>query len=186
MADDDFRYYETYYGIETDDWEETYPGFANHHKFLVKEYISEGCSCTSNSQATDTNEFLYPHYIKDIYFIEGVIMGHVTFGAGGCTSHITSYRLTVCKVHEDTTKTELFSTGWVTVNDDLDWDSGIGSGVGEDVVYPFWIDAWDYQELNRNERIYVKVETDSDNCCILWHSNDSTWEDLRVEIPFRM
>ena len=42
------------------------------------------------------------------------------------------------------------------------------------------------EELDRNERIYVKVETDSDNCCILWHSNDSTWEDLKIEIPFKM
>lgn len=191
MADDDFRVYQTYYGIHVDDWAETFGSFANHHKLLVKEYINEGCSCTTSSIASDTNEFLYPHFIKEIYFIEGVIEGHVTFASSGCTSILTDYRVTVCKVHENTAETELFSTGWVIVNDTLGWNAvdGIPSiiaGEEGEMVYPFWIDAWQHAELSDGERIFLKIETHITNCGVLWNSNDSTWEDVKITIPFKM
>lgn len=191
MADDDFRVFETYYAIHISDWDETYPGFPNHHKLLVEEYISEGCMCVETSRASDTNEFLYPHYIKEIYFIEGVIKGHVTFASSECTGYMTDYRVTVCKVNEDTTKTELFTTGWRAIDHTFGWNAGDGvpsitAGEEGEVVYPFWINAWDKKELTKLDRIYLKIETTSNNCLVLWHSNDSTWEDVKIEIPFKM
>ena len=204
MAADDMRMYETFYGIYVDDWVEDFGSFANHHKLLVKEYINEGCSTASSSTASETHKFLYPHHIKKIYFIEGVIDGQVTFASSGATVFLCAYRVTVGKVHEDTTEDELFTTGWVTVNDTLGWDatyfipSSIASIVGE-VVYPFWIDAWEKEKLDEHERIYVQVESVcSDNnsfvsclaasctSMVLWHSNDATWEDLKITIPFKM
>jgi hypothetical protein len=184
MAADDMRYYETFYGIHTDDWVETFGVFADHHKLLVKEYINEGCSATETSTASDTNKFLYPQHIKKTYFIEGVIQGHITVAASTCTGTMTSYRVTVCKMNENTDDDELFTTGWVTVNDTLAWDAAYS--IGDEMVYPFWIDAWNAKKLDEHERIYIKVETNSDNCCVLWHSNDSTWEDLKITIPFRL
>ena len=194
---DDMRYYETFYGIHTDDWSETFGSFSSHHKLLVKEYISDGCSTTDTSCATNTHKFLYPQHIAKIYFIEGVISGHVTFGASTATAYLCSYKVTLCKVHENTTETELFSTGWISVNDTLVYNNTYN--VGNEIVYPFWIDAWEYQELNEYERLYVKVEstcTDNGNfasCAessctniVLWHSNDATWEDLKITIPFKM
>lgn len=184
MAVDDMRYYETFFGIHVNDWGKTFGNFSNHHKLLVKEYISEACSTTDGSEASITNKFLYPHHIKKTYFIEGVIQGHITIVADRGTCTMTSYRVTVCKVHEDTVETELFSTGWIDVSDILGWD--VVYEVGDEMVYPFWIDAWSKKELNSLEKIYVKVETNSCSCCSLWHSNDTTWEDLKITIPFKM
>ncbi len=185
MANDDLRYYETFYGIHTDNWEINFGLFSSHKKILTKDYINEGCSTTDTSTATATdNKFIYPHHIKKKYWIEGVITGQITIGASGCTSTVTSYRVTVCKMHENNDDDELFSTGWITVNDTLDWDNGLS--VGDEMVYPFWIDAWRKRELSDKEKIYVKVEVKADVCAFLWHSNDATWEDLKIEIPLRM
>ena len=183
MADNKFRNFRTFYGIDTENWVKTYPGFSSNQKWLVEEYISEGCSCVTSSKATDTNEFLYANYIAEKYFIEGVIKGEVSFAASGATSHITSYRVTVCSVHENTTTAELFSTGWVTVDDDLDWDATYS--IGDEIVYHWEIDAHNKATLSENERIYIKIETDSDYNCVLWHDNDSTLTDVWFEIPFR-
>ena len=183
---DDMRYYETFYGISPNDWEITDFGtFQNHHKILERQYISDATSCAETSAASDTNKFLFPHHIKKKYFIEGEISGHITIASSGATSTVTSYRVTVCKTNDNTnTDSELFSTGWVTVNTTLAWD-GVYS-IGEERVYPFWIDAWEYEELSEYERIFVKVEVNCDNNAVLWHSNDATYEDLKVEIPLRL
>jgi hypothetical protein len=197
MGNDDMRYYETFYGIHTDDWDWTFGAFTDHHYVLVKEYINEGCSCTETSSATNIIEFLYPHHIKKKYFIEGVIEGHVTFACSDATAYICQYRVTVGKVNENTTKTELFTTGWTTVDKTLDWNSTYS--IGEEIVLPFWIDAWEKEELGEFDRIYDRVKstcTDDTNftdcsqsACtniILWHSNDSTWEDIKITIPLRL
>ena len=198
----DMRMYETFYGIYKDDWEETFGSFSDHHYVLVKEYINEGCSCTETSTASTTHKFLYPSHIKKTYFIEGVIDGHVTFASSTTTAYICSYRVTVCKVHEDTTETELFTTGWITVEDTLGWNAGYNipsviEGEEGDVVYPFEIDAWEKEKLDEFERLYLKVEStcsaDSNfiscteascNNVILWHANDATWTDIKIKIPF--
>jgi len=156
------------------------------------------------SSATLTHKFLYPEHIKKVYFIEGTITGHVTFAASSATAYICKYRVSVCKVHQNTKETELFTTGWVTVDDTLGWNEeyntpSIIEGEEGEVVYPFRIDAWENAKLDEYERIYVRVEStcsdDSnfssctdDGCAnlVLWHSNDATWEDLKIEIPFKL
>jgi hypothetical protein len=193
----DMRYYETFYGVHIDDWQETFATFSDHHKLLVKEYINEGCSTTTSSCATLTYKFLYPHHIKKTYFVEGVIEGHITFACSSATAYICAYRATLCKVHENNNEEELFTSGWVTVDDTLYWDSGYS--IGDEIVYPFWIDAWNKAKIDENERLYLKVEstctdnTNFGNCAasnctniVLWHSNDSTWEDIKIVVPFIM
>jgi len=194
---DDMRYYETFYGIHTNHWMVNYGSFSNHHKLLVKEYISDACITTATSIATTSYKFLYPQHIAKTYFIEGVIYGHVTFASSGATAYLCSYKVNVCKVHEDTTETILFSTGWVQVDATLVWNSDYS--VGDEHVYPFWIDAWDYAELNEKERIYIQVQstcTSDDNfrnCAgssctniVVYHSNDATYEDIKITIPLKM
>jgi len=181
------RFYQTFYGIHVNDWEETFGSFVDHHKLLVKDYISEGCDTTEASTVSlTTHKFLYPQHIKKIYFIEGVIEGHITLAASSCSTTLSNYRVTVCKVHEDTTETELFTTGWITISDVLAWDAIYN--VGDEMVYPFWIDAWEKEKLIEYERIYLKVEvnTTGDSCCSLYHSNDATWEDVKVTLPLKM
>jgi len=182
MAADDMRDYITFYGIETNDWVFTFGTFSDHHKLLKREYISDACDCQATSVASDTNEFVYQHHLKKTYFIEGVISGHVTFAASGATSHITEYRVTVGKVNQDGTKEELFTTGWVSVDDNLSWNATYS--IGEERVYPFEIDAWEKEKLEENDRIFVRIESDSDGHCVLWHDNNQTFEDFKIEIPF--
>ena len=87
-------------------------------------------------------------------------------------------------MHEDNTASELATTGWVTVNDTLAWDSGLS--VGDEIVYPFWIDIWEEQKITDNERLYLQVEVNCDNNCVLMHANDATWKDVWIAIPFRL
>jgi hypothetical protein len=192
MAADDLREYITFYGIHTNDWKYSWGSYFDHHKILNTEYISDGCDCEDSSSATDltNNVFIYMHHIKKKYFIEGVIEGHVTFAASGCTATIYAYRVSIGRINQATGTEELYTTNWVTVDDTLGWDSGLS--VGEEIVYPFWIDAWEKATLDEFDRIYIKVETDIDtctdtscSCCVLMHSNDPEWEDLKVTIPFR-
>jgi hypothetical protein len=183
MASDDMRYYETFYGLHTHDWGVTFGGFANHHKILNKNYISDAVTqntYTDASTATDVNEFIYPHHIKKVYFIEGVIEGHITYGLVNDTGtgDITSYRVTLCKIHEDTDKDELFTTGWVTVSTTLN--------TTDEVVYPFWIDAWEKEKLGEKERIFIRIETVADNTVELLHGNYPSTEDMKIIVPFKL
>ena len=204
MAGDDMRFYETFYGIHKDDWTETFGSFANHHKVLVKNYISNGCITTDSSTVTNTHKFLYPHHIKKIYFIEGSIEGQITYESSTVTGYLCAFRVTVCKVNTDTTETELYTTGWKVMRDTLGWDAthAVPSAIpGEEgsVVYNFVIDAWQKKKLDEYDRIYLKVESTCslDNSFIncgtsscsnvhLWHSNDAKWEDVKLILPLRL
>lgn len=179
---DDMRYVETFYGIHTNQWKVSFGAFSNHNKLLVRDYISDGTLTTDSSSASDTNEFLYVNHIKKKYFIEGVITGQITLAANSATVSVTSFRVTVCKVNEDTDTEELFTTGWVTVNDTLAY----AGEVGDERVYYFEIDAWEKATLQEKDRLYLKVEVDADNDTILMHSNDADWEDVKVTIPFQL
>jgi hypothetical protein len=192
----DMRLYETYYGIHTEDWSENFGTFSNHHKILVKDYLNEGCNCTDVSTASSVHEFLLPQALKKVYFIEGVIEGHVTFAASESTAYLCSYRATICKMNPETADTELFSTGWVSVNRTIAWHT-VPVEVGDEYVFPFWINAMEQQELGENDRIFLRIEaqcscddtfvTCEDSDCtnlVLYHGNDSEWEGVKVIIPF--
>lgn len=184
MAGDDMRYYETFFAVHLNDWMETYGSFVNHHKLLTKEYESEGCSTLESSSCSETYEFLYPDHIKKVYFIEGVIKGQITIVASSATVTLGTYRITVCKVDDAGVKTELFTTGWITTGTVLNWDAVYN--VGDEIVYPFRINAWDKAKLYDHERLFLRIQTDNKPNAHLWHSNDSTWEDIKITIPFKM
>jgi len=85
-------------------------------------------------------------------------------------------------MHDDLTPTELFSTGWKTVDDTLTYEDEIG----EERVYYFEIDAWEKETLTEFERLYVKVEVTADADTVLMNSNDADWEDVKITIPFML
>ena len=182
MASQDMRFYETFYGVELNDWDFTWGTFTAHHKLLRTEYVSDACSVVTSSSATLTNEFLFETYYKKTYFIEGVIKGQITLVSSETTSHVTDYKVTIGRMNSDNTKKELFTTGWKTVNFDLAWYAAYN--VGEERVIDFSIDANEKATLNSNDRIYVSVVVRGDNTVRLAHDNNATWQDLRVEIPF--
>jgi hypothetical protein len=177
----EMRDYRTFYGINVDDFSITFGGFSQHHKLLVENYISDGCDCTESSSSTLTSQFLYPNHIDKIYFIEGVIQGQITLAASTTTTTVTKYKVSIGKRNEDTTDTILYTTGWISVNKELAWNDTYS--VGDEKVFWFSIDAWDKSKLDEYERIYVQVEVDADEACILYHSNDATWEDIKITIP---
>jgi hypothetical protein len=183
-GNDDMRQHLVLYGFDYNDWTINYGTFASHHKILDEQYISDAASTVETSPASDTNMFIFPFHIKKKYFIEGTIKGHITVAATTATSSVTSYRVSLCRMNEDTTDVELYSTGWVTVNDTLAGEPIHGDG--EEVVYEFWMDAWDYATLSSYDRLYLKVEMDCDEYAVLWHSNDSTYNDLYIDIPLRL
>lgn len=177
------RQYITFYGTYLDDWYETFGSFAATHYFMLREYESDGCSWTDSTEASDTHKFLYPFDIERVYFLEGTAKGQITLAASTCTATVTDYRVTICKVHEDNTETELASTGWRTVNDTIVWDTP--NSIGDEMVYPFRIHISPEKEVTEKERLYLKVEVNCNYCTHLWHSNDATWEDVKIDIPFR-
>ena len=88
------------------------------------------------------------------------------------------------KIIEDMTDEELYTTGWVTVNDSLAWNSTYS--IGSEMVYAFWIDAWEKSKLGEFDRIYVNVEINADDNAVIWHSNDSTYNDIFIDVPLRL
>lgn len=184
MAVDDRRSYLQFYGVKLNEWSETFGSFANYTYLLIPDYISDGNDTDDDTAASGTHKFLYPEHIKKKYWIEGRVEGEFCLAASGATSHITDYRVTICKVHDNGTESELVTTGWITVDDDLEWDATYEIGTEE--VYHYWIDAYEEQELSDEERIYLKIQVTCDANAIIMHSNDPQWTDVWVEIPFRM
>lgn len=184
MAGENLRFHLELYGIYYNDWTVSFGTFSNVNKVLVEDYISDACSTTETSIASDTNKFLFQEHVKKKYFMEGIITGHITIASSNATSHVTSYRVTVCSMNENTDDIELFTTGWKTVDDDIAWDAAYS--IGDEVVYAFRIDAWEYATLEEHDRIYLKVEVNCDQYAVLWHSNDNTYQDLYVDIPLKL
>lgn len=187
---DDLPYYETMYGIKLDDWTWSYGGyFVDTHYMLTKEYISEGCftqDYTGISVGTHTVEFLYPHWIKKQYYVEGVIEGYITLSiVSGTSGTVVDYTVRLMKVDDLGITTEIGTTGQITpINQVLNYDSTYD--VGDEIVYPFFITVSPEKKVQDRERLYVEVTvTVEDGNLVLYHSNDATWEDLKINIPFR-
>jgi len=186
----DNRQYETFYGIEVNNWDITFGTLSGHNKILNKNYINEECSTTSNSQWCSSGSiFLYPHHIKKKYYIEGIVEGYVTFTSEGAGegSAVSDYRVSLIKVSSTATEETLAATNVIIVNDTIDWDSG--TGTGDYKKYPFWIEVWqEPQEVGAEERIGVKVEWDLNNSstvtAYLSHENWQQGNDFMMTIPF--
>lgn len=180
MGVDDLRDHLIFYGMYLTDWSENWGSFANHQYLLDFDYVSDGADTVDGSSVTLV-EFLYPDHLKKHFAVEGTIKGHITFYASTVTSVLTQYRVTVCKMHEDLTPTELATTGWRTVSKTIVTEY--------EYVFPFWIDCWNEQHVYDTERLYVKVEfatvPGAASGISLMHSNDATWEDFKIDIPIR-
>jgi hypothetical protein len=181
----DMRLYETYYGIHTDDWKVNFgEDITNHSYLLVKDYIDSACTCSEYTTVGSPLTFIYPHHLAKIYFIEGVIEGHIILEASSVTATIISYRVEVGKVNLNDPYTVLFTTGNVQINRTLYWYGAYGDVIG----FPFWIDAWEKQELSEFDRIciriYVTVADGLASTVNLYHGNGEGFEDLKITIPF--
>jgi len=188
LSYDDNRDFITFYGICTYNWGETYGTFSGTSYILVRDYISDGCSfCTSStSGSTYTIKFLYPSYIKKDFWVEGTAQGHITFSATGRASSVTNYRVSICKINSDMTDEELFATGTKSIHS-IDCVTGYRLALNDEIVLPFWINCTPEKRLGENDRIYMKVESTATNRNLkLCHDNSSTWEDFKIEIPFRL
>jgi hypothetical protein len=69
-----------------------------------------------------------------------------------------------------------------TVN--FTWDGTLG--VGDEWVYPYYMNIDVEKKVLDDERLYVELTiVVADTKMILYHSNDATWEDFKISIPFR-
>ena len=188
MSADDNREYRTFYGIYINKWFENFGTFANHHYLLTNDYISEGCGTLDSSEASVTRDFLYPSHIKKTYFIEGRIEGNITLASSSCTAHATDYTVEIWKMNEDNSSDLLATTGARVIDHTFGWDAvhGVPDCDNGDVVFPFFIDVSQEKKLDENDRIFIRVSVTCDKCCHLMHTNDSSWNDLQVIIPFRL
>jgi len=181
----DMRDYVKMYGIYTTDWTTTYGG-NTYNRHLVKDYIADGCSVvTSSAWLSGGREFIYPHNIKKVYFLEGVIQGEILFESY-LASKCSDYRVTVFKLNADTTKTDLATTGVIQLLPTGDSYTSYGG-----LFYHWWIDLTEKKELTEDDRIGLKVEWNVNNSSTvtanLVHDNDSsstTGLNLWVEMPF--
>jgi len=169
------RQYQTLYGIYTDDWTSNIPNYSNWHYHLVKDYIDNDCDRTDNSEASITRRFFYPHTFAETYNIEGIIEGHIKY-TSTATSTCTDVRVSLIKVHEDTTETEIASTGTKTVNKSI---------VTND-LWGFWftIDVTSAPKITKEEKLGLKIETTCASTIKLSHTNDSSTEDIKIKIPY--
>jgi|GEM_PF-2860492 len=187
---DELPYYETFYGVKIDDWNWDYGAgyFSNTHYALTKEYYSEGVeSDDTTSLVTDSNtiRFLFSHWIKRKYYIEGTAIGQFTLSCDGGNSEVSNYEIRLMKIDNLGNVTELGTTDVVVpVNTIFTWDGGLN--VGTEIVYPFEIEISPEQEMLNNDRLFVElIIVMKDANGILYHSNDATWEDFKIQIPFR-
>jgi len=186
---DDFRNYIQFYGIKPEDWTTTWGGNTWEY-FLVRDYISDAASCASYTTWADCTgelKFIYPHNIKKKYVLEGVCQGCITFYASTATSWVSYYRVTIMKRNEDTSEVVLATTGNVNVNRKLEYNSVWG--VGEDIAFPFWIDAFEStNEISENDRIMCRIEWNATSgaSAALMHDNDPQYDDLNIEMGFLM
>jgi hypothetical protein len=189
---DDLPYYETLFGMYLTHWKWSYGSgeFVDTHYILTKEYQNEGCetvdytTCSTPNPGTNTFKFLYPHWIKKHYYIEGVVEGHISFSTVGLDDTIISYELKLMKVDDLGNIGEIGTTGTVTINKLLTWNGTLN--VGDEIVLPFYITISPEEEMLDKERLYVEIIVIvSAGYIVLYHSNDATWEDLKISIPFR-
>lgn len=164
----------TFYGFYTDDWSFNHGSLSSHHYLLDTDYPHADISYTASSTATSTIRFMYPHYIADTYYLEGIQKGHITY-TSTATSTCTSYVADIIKIHSDSTETTLATTGTITVADSITTSSY--------VKYPFWIYV-SGQKITKNERLGLKVTTTCENNVYLSYDTDSTNQDIKIEFSF--
>ena len=187
---DDLPFYETFFGIKVQDWSWDYGDgyFTNHQYILTKEYFNEGCMTDDYSELTVTGEnvfeFFYPHYIKRQYYIEGTAIGQFTLSCLD-DSEVSDYTVEIFKIDKTGLITQIGSTGIIIpTNVDFTWNSEVSAC--DEIVYPFEIEVTPEKEMLENDRLFVRLTIHtSDSNSILYHSNDSTWEDFKIQIPFR-
>jgi hypothetical protein len=182
---DDMRDYYKFYGIYTDDWLTTWGG-QTFHGHLVKDMISVDCNPTGESTASSSwvnggVKFIYPHNIKQNYFMEGVIEGEVSFG-DTAQSTVTDYRVTIFKLNSSTSITDLATTGVISTIYTIPANG--------EYVFHFWIDVFDKKELSEYDRLGVKIEWNVDHSSTttarLQHYIDATVRPLWIDIPLML
>ncbi len=187
---DDLPYYETFYGIYVDDWEWNYGGYFTDHKYiLTKEYLNEGCETSDYTQfdstGNNTVRFFYPHWIKRKYYVEGTAIGQFTLSCTENDAEISDYTVSIYKLSDTGIVTPLGTTGIIyPLNVDFDYDFLIE--VCTERVYPFEIEISPEKEMLSGDRLFIELIINVKTAPIwLYHSNDATWEDFKIQIPFR-
>jgi len=187
----DLPYYETFYGIYIGHWMWSYGGaggIVDSHYTLVKEYINDGCyteDLTACSSGSSTFVLFYPHFIKKQFYIQGVAEGQFTVACMGDNETFNTYMVRLMKIDSTGNTTEIGTTGYIDMASyALNWDSTLN--VGDELVVPFYITISNEVPMYDLERLYLEITVNAtDVYMVLYHSNNQTWEDIKISIPFR-
>lgn len=171
--------YETYYGVHLKHVSESWGG-DSYNKLLTKEYYNSDVSSSVSTQSTEA-KFLYPRLVGNPCMVDGVADGYITLGNTNATGAvIDSYTVTLLKTDNvPNNETTLGSYAYTT-----------GSSGTEKILqnqtkkFPFFISI-SKKVITYNERIILKIEyTSTDGTVYILHDNDSTYEDVKIRIPY--
>jgi len=180
---DDMRDYYRFYGIYTDDWQTIWGGQTyNHH--LVKNMISDYCNSTASTTCTTNGvSFIFPHNLKQNYFLEGVVEGEITFG-NSVASKVSDFIVSIFKHNSNCSITILATTGTKWVQDSIPAKDAMS--------YHFWMDVFDSpKEITEYDRLGVKIEwnisgTISGTSAKLQHAVVTSDYDFWIDIPLML
>ena len=178
----DMRDYIKLYGIYLEDWSSLWAGKTyNYH--LLREWVSSATIASKVSTVWTASgcSFIFPHHIKKTYFLEGVVEGEITFAGASAATDVTNYRVSIFKRNEDTTETNLCTTGVRTLTNHAIAADDIGR-------YHFWIDAYEAKELSDYDRLGLRVEWNVNGIAgptaALYHDYLDGWGyDIWVDVP---
>jgi hypothetical protein len=127
---------------------------------------------------------MYPHWIKKQYYVEGVVEGQFCVSCNAASDTIETYTIRLMRVDDANTTSVIGTTGIKTLNYALTWDGSLS--VGDELVVPFFIEITPEQKMLDKERMYIEITiVSTSHHTILYHSNDATWQDIKIAIPLR-
>jgi len=171
-------YNQTYYGVHLDHVNEIWGG-NTYQKVLVQDYPFEELVSTP-STAASTVDFLYPHLIKNRYYLDGVAEGHFTVYNSHATNNmtVTAYTVTLLKTDDVPSNTETIGgySNSISSNNVVAAKNFLSLPVFMNISKGF---------VDENQKLILRINvTSSDGTLCICHDNDSVYEDVKIILPF--
>lgn len=176
------RYYQTLYGIYTDDYHIHWNNDTWNH-ILVDEYLDHETSVTTSTCLTSYVSFIYPYPVEREFAIEGIIRGHVKiYNSNENQDFIVPQinDITLSKLQIKPYKKEGAAVPFAMhYPDAVSYCSAEGY-----VTIPFVMPVWNRVQVREYERIVLEIDCTSASAgWFLAHDNDSQYQEVKIIIP---
>lgn len=168
--------YKTYYGVYMYDVTFTWAGTEYWHQMLP-EYMDEDIDHREYSAVNAPVQFIFSEDIKNTYYIDGMVQGHLRFHNADPSNDntVTSYTVTLQKVNSSGSSADLGSQT-NTVNEtisSLDYET-----------FPIFFQVQKKKvELGYRLRLQISAVVSDAAAIYLYHTGYKKYEDLKIEIP---